>query len=176
MDSVKVPYVICLTNPRWRHPRWRYPKWRPFVTCCLAPMDHFVHKVTFTTILEGNGVTFMFTTRQPLQIHCPGGRRLPNVYEYKRLVRWWLTQNYIDILGIGYSEKLVTVLRQTNQFREYRSCFKHMVLPRMTNDTPNVVAMIEESIQLLGVIILLCPIDGSTSHQHIGVFREFEMG
>ena len=21
MDSVKVPYVICLTNPIWRHPR-----------------------------------------------------------------------------------------------------------------------------------------------------------
>ncbi len=46
----------------------------------------------------------------------------------------------------------------------------------MTDDTPNVAAMAEESLQLLDVIVLLCPIDGSTSHKHLGVFREFEMG
>ncbi len=45
----------------------------------------------------------------------------------------------------------------------------------MTDDTPNVAAMVEESLQLLEVIVL-CPIDGPTSHQHIGVFRELEMG
>ena len=46
----------------------------------------------------------------------------------------------------------------------------------MTDDTSNVAAMVEESLQLLEVIIILCPIDGSSSHQHLGVFREFEMG
>ena len=46
----------------------------------------------------------------------------------------------------------------------------------MTDDTTNVAAMVEESLQLLEVIIILCPIDGSSSHQHLGVFREFEMG
>ena len=46
----------------------------------------------------------------------------------------------------------------------------------MTDDTSNVAAMVEESLQVLKVIIPLCPIDGSTSHQHLGAFREFEMG
>ena len=46
----------------------------------------------------------------------------------------------------------------------------------MTDDTPNVGAMVEESLQLLEVIVRLCPIDGSTSHQHLAVFKEFEMG
>ena len=70
-----------------------------------------------------------------------------------------------------------------NQLRECNlgpllivTSFIHIVLSRMTDDTPNVAAMVEESLQLLEVSVLLCPIDGSTSHQHIGVFREFEMG
>ena len=46
----------------------------------------------------------------------------------------------------------------------------------MTDDTPNDAAMVEESLELLEVIVFLCPIDGSTSHKHLGVFREFEMG
>ena len=37
----------------------------------LSPQLHSV------TILEDNRDTFTFTTRQPLRIHCPGGRRLP---------------------------------------------------------------------------------------------------
>ena len=46
----------------------------------------------------------------------------------------------------------------------------------MTYDTPNVAAMVEESLQLLEVIVLLCPIDGSASTSRCtGVFREFEM-
>ena len=47
--------------------------------------------------------------------------------------------------------------------------FKHIVLSRITDDTPNVAAMVEESRQLLEVIDLLGPIDGSTSHQLLGV-------
>ncbi len=39
----------------------------------------------------------------------------------------------------------------------------------MTDETPNVAAMVEESRQLLEVIVLLRPIDGSTSHQRLGV-------
>ena len=54
--------------------------------------------------------------------------------------------------------------------------FKHIVLSMMTDDTPTVAAMVEESLQLLEVSILLCPIGGSTSHQQLDVFREFEMG
>ena len=50
------------------------------------------------------------------------------------------------------------------------------MMSMMTDDTSNVAAMVEESFQLLEVIIILCPIDGSSSHQHLGVFREFEMG
>ncbi len=34
------------------------------------------------------GVTFIFTTRQPLRIHCPGGRRRPNVYEFATISVW----------------------------------------------------------------------------------------
>ena len=81
---------------------------------------------------------------------------------------------------------------------------KHMVVSGMTDGTPNVAAMVEESeryvycdndyfdevkrgwhwlmhtynylplrlaLKLLEVIIFLCPIDESTSHQHPGVFR-----
>ena len=88
MDSVKVPYVICLANPIWRHPRWRYPKWRPFVTCCLAAMHNLSKQLHSTTTLEGNGVNFIFTTRQPLRIQCPGGRRPPNVYEFATISDW----------------------------------------------------------------------------------------
>ena len=46
------------------------------------------------------------------------------------------------------------------------------------DDTSNVAAMVEDSLQLIDVIILLCPTDGSTSHQHLGlgIFRKFEMG
>ncbi len=31
IESVKLPSVNYLDNPRWRHSRWRYPKWRHFV-------------------------------------------------------------------------------------------------------------------------------------------------
>ena len=90
MDSitVHVPYVICLTNPIWRHPRWRYPKWRPFVTCYLAAMHTLSKQLHSTTTLEGNRVHFMFTARQPLRIHCPGGRRPPKVYEFATVSDW----------------------------------------------------------------------------------------
>ena len=41
-----------------------------------------------TIILEGNGVNFIFTTRQPLRIHRPGGRPPPNVYEFATISDW----------------------------------------------------------------------------------------
>ena len=46
-------------------------------TLSLSPQLHSI------TILEDNRDTFRFTTRQPLRIHCPGGRRLP---EFKNLL------------------------------------------------------------------------------------------
>ena len=79
-------YVICLINPIWRHPRWPYPKWRPVVVLhpCISLSTH-LHS---TTILEGNRVDFTFTTRRPLRIHCPGGRQLPNVYQFAVINDW----------------------------------------------------------------------------------------
>ena len=86
MDSVKLPYGICLTNPIWRHPRWRNPKCRHFVTVLFSCSHaHFIQTVTFDHYI---GVTFIFTTRQPLRIHCPSGRRPTNVYEFATISDW----------------------------------------------------------------------------------------
>ena len=54
---------------------------------------------------------FRFTTQQPVRIHCPDGRRLPNVYEIATIGDWYTDRwhyNRIGILGIGYDEHFVT--------------------------------------------------------------------
>ena len=77
MDSVKLLYVIFWTITRWQYPRWRYPNWRTFVV--LHPCSTLYPQLHLITVLEDNRDTFRFTTRQPLRINCPGGRRLPKL-------------------------------------------------------------------------------------------------
>ena len=87
MYSAKLPSVIFVTNPRWRHAIWRHPKWRPFVV--LRPCTTLSSQLHSTTILEGNRDHFRFTSGQPLRIHFPDGRRLPNVYAFATICDWY---------------------------------------------------------------------------------------
>ena len=75
--------------------------------CNLLSCTTLSTQLHSTTILEGNGVDFMFATRLPLRIHCAYGRRLPNVYEFATISEWCTvyskTNSYVIVCHYHYS-------------------------------------------------------------------------